>query len=85
MRAIRQTAMIIPFGSRLQNRNAGVEFLQPATAICKTGAGYELKEARIKPTWQSALLKRENEVGEKYSVPKTPYWPESKLNPRRSA
>ena len=40
-------------GTRLQRINPWIPADEPAATICKTAAGYELKEAQIKPTCQS--------------------------------
>jgi site-specific DNA-cytosine methylase len=47
--------VIIPksLGTRSQRINPWIPVDQPAATICKTAAGYELKEAQIKPTCQS--------------------------------
>ncbi len=45
---------IIPrsLGTRSQRINPWIPAEEPAATICKTEAGYELKEGEIKPTWQ---------------------------------
>jgi site-specific DNA-cytosine methylase len=45
---------VIPrsIGTRSQRINPWIPADQPAATICKTEAGYELKEGEIKPTWQ---------------------------------
>ena len=45
---------VIPhsLGTRSQRINPWIPADQPAATICKTEAGYQLKEAEIKPTWQ---------------------------------
>ena len=45
---------VIPrsLGTRSQRINPWIPSDQPAATICKTEAGYELKEGEIKPTWQ---------------------------------
>ena len=45
---------VIPrsLGTRSQRINPWIPADQPAATICKTEAGYELKEGEIKPTWQ---------------------------------
>ncbi len=40
-------------GTRSQRINPWIPADEPAATICKTAAGYELKEAEIKPTCQS--------------------------------
>jgi site-specific DNA-cytosine methylase len=40
-------------GTRSQRINPWIPADEPAATICKTAAGYELKEAQIKPTCQS--------------------------------
>src|SRR5512143_2001334 len=49
---------IIPrsLGTRSQRINPWIPADQPAATICKTEAGYELKEAEIRPTWQMARV-----------------------------
>jgi site-specific DNA-cytosine methylase len=46
---------IIPtsVGTRSQRINPWIPAHEPAATICKTAAGYELKEAQIRPTCQS--------------------------------
>ena len=46
---------VIPrsLGTRSQRINPWIPAEEPAATICKTDAGYELMEARIKPTCQS--------------------------------
>ncbi len=39
-------------GTRSQRINPWISSDEPAATICKTRAGYELKEGEIKPTWQ---------------------------------
>jgi site-specific DNA-cytosine methylase len=39
-------------GTRSQRINPWIPADKPAATICKTEAGYQLKEAEIKPTWQ---------------------------------
>jgi site-specific DNA-cytosine methylase len=41
-----------PLGTRSQRINPWISADKPAATICKTEAGYQLKEAEIKPTWQ---------------------------------
>jgi len=45
---------VIPrsLGTRSQRINPWIAAGKPAATICKTEAGYELKESEIKPTWQ---------------------------------
>ena len=45
---------VIPrsLGTRSQRINPWIPADQPAATICKTEAGYELKEGEIRPTWQ---------------------------------
>ena len=45
---------VIPrsIATRSQRINPWISADQPAATICKTSAGYQLKEAEIKPTWQ---------------------------------
>jgi site-specific DNA-cytosine methylase len=45
---------VIPrsLGTRSQQINPWIPADEPAATICKTDAGYQLKEAEIKPTWQ---------------------------------
>jgi len=45
---------VIPksLGTRSQRINPWIPADKPAATICKTDAGYQLKEAEIKPTWQ---------------------------------
>jgi site-specific DNA-cytosine methylase len=45
---------VIPrsLGTRSQRINPWIPADKPAATICKTEAGYQLKEAEIKPTWQ---------------------------------
>jgi hypothetical protein len=45
---------VIPksLGTRSQRINPWIPADKPAATICKTEAGYELKESEIKPTWQ---------------------------------
>ena len=45
---------VIPrsLGTRSQPINPWIPSNEPAATICKTSAGYELKEGEIKPTWQ---------------------------------
>ena len=45
---------VIPksLGTRSQRINPWISSDEPAATICKTEAGYQLKEAEIKPTWQ---------------------------------
>ena len=45
---------VIPksLGTRSQRINPWIPANKPAATICKTDAGYQLKEAEIKPTWQ---------------------------------
>jgi site-specific DNA-cytosine methylase len=45
---------VIPrsLGTRSQRINPWIPADQPAATICKTEAGYELKEGEIEPTWQ---------------------------------
>ena len=45
---------VIPrsLGMRSQRINPWIPADKPAVTICKTEAGYELKEAEIRPTWQ---------------------------------
>jgi site-specific DNA-cytosine methylase len=45
---------VIPksLGTRSQRINPWISADKPAATICKTEAGYQLKEAEIKPTWQ---------------------------------
>jgi site-specific DNA-cytosine methylase len=40
-------------GTRSQRINPWISAEEPAATICRTAAGYELKEAQIKPTCQS--------------------------------
>ncbi len=49
---------VIPrsLGTRSQRINPWIPADQPAATICKTEAGYELKEAEIRPTWQMARV-----------------------------
>jgi len=49
---------VIPrsLGTRSQRINPWIPSDQPAATICKTEAGYELKEAEIRPTWQMARV-----------------------------
>ena len=49
---------VIPLslGTRSQRINPWIPANQPAATICKTEAGYELKEAEIRPTWQMARV-----------------------------
>lgn len=49
---------VIPrsLGSRSQRINPWISTDQPAATVCKTEAGYELKEAEIRPTWQMARV-----------------------------
>ncbi len=49
---------VIPrsLGTRSQRINPWMPADGPAATICKTEAGYELKEAEIKPTWQMARV-----------------------------
>ena len=46
---------VIPrsIGTRSQRINPWIPAEEPAATICRTAAGYELKEAQIKPTCQS--------------------------------
>jgi hypothetical protein len=46
--------IVIPgsLGTRSQRINPWIPADKPAATICKTEAGYQLKEAEIKPTWQ---------------------------------
>jgi site-specific DNA-cytosine methylase len=39
-------------GTRSQRINSWIPADEPAATICRTSAGYELKEGGIKPTWQ---------------------------------
>jgi len=39
-------------GTRSQRINPWIPAEEPAATICKTAAGYELKEGAIKPSWQ---------------------------------
>ncbi len=41
-----------PLGARSQRINSWIPAEQPAATICRTEAGYELKEGEIRPTWQ---------------------------------
>jgi site-specific DNA-cytosine methylase len=45
---------VIPksLGTRSQRINPWIPADKPAATICKTEAGYQLKESEIKPTWQ---------------------------------
>jgi site-specific DNA-cytosine methylase len=45
---------VIPLslGTRSQRINPWIPSDKPAATVCKTSAGYELKEAEIRPTWQ---------------------------------
>ena len=43
-------------GTRSQRINPWIPADQPAATICKTEAGYELKKAEIRPTWQMARV-----------------------------
>jgi site-specific DNA-cytosine methylase len=45
---------VIPrsLGTRSQRINPWIPADEPAATICKTHAGYQLKEGEIKPTWQ---------------------------------
>ncbi len=45
---------VIPYslGTRSQRINPWISADEPAATICKTDAGYRLKEGEIKPTWQ---------------------------------
>jgi site-specific DNA-cytosine methylase len=45
---------VIPrsLGTRSQRINPWIPADEPAATICKTEAGYQLKEAEIRPTWQ---------------------------------
>jgi site-specific DNA-cytosine methylase len=47
--------VVIPksLGTRSQRINPWIPAEEPAATICRTAAGYELKEAQIKPTCQS--------------------------------
>jgi site-specific DNA-cytosine methylase len=47
--------VLIPksLGTRSQRINPWISADQPAATICRTAAGYELKEAQIRPTCQS--------------------------------
>lgn len=49
---------VIPrsLGTRSQRINPWIPADQPAATICKTEAGFELKEAQIKPTWQMSRV-----------------------------
>ena len=49
---------VIPrsLGTRSQRINPWIPADQPGATICKTEAGYELKEAEIRPTWQMARV-----------------------------
>jgi hypothetical protein len=49
---------VIPrlLGTRSQRINPWISSNEPAATICKTDAGYQLKEAEIKPTWQMARV-----------------------------
>ena len=49
---------VIPrsLGTRSQRINPWISSDEPAATICKTDAGYQLKEAEIKPTWQMARV-----------------------------
>ena len=49
---------VIPgsLGTRSQRINPWIPADKPAATICKTEAGYQLKEAEIKPTWQMARV-----------------------------
>ena len=49
---------VIPrsLGTRSQRINPWIPADEPAATICKTEAGYELKEAEIRPTWQMARV-----------------------------
>ena len=49
---------VIPesLGTRSQRINPWIPSDQPAATICRTEAGYELKEAEIKPTWQMSRV-----------------------------
>jgi site-specific DNA-cytosine methylase len=49
---------VIPksLGTRSQPINPWISAEKPAATICKTEAGYQLKEAEIKPTWQMARV-----------------------------
>jgi hypothetical protein len=45
---------VIPrsLGTRSQRVNPWIPADEPAATICKTEAGYQLKEGEIRPTWQ---------------------------------
>jgi len=54
---------VIPksLGTRSQRINPWIPADKPAATICKTEAGYQLKEAEIKPTWQMYRVLRGQE------------------------
>jgi site-specific DNA-cytosine methylase len=49
---------VIPhsLGTRSQRINPWIPADEPAATICKTEAGYQLKEAEIRPTWQMSRV-----------------------------
>lgn len=60
---------VIPrsLGTRSQRINPWIPADEPAATICKTDAGYELKESEIRPTWQMSRVltgqERKNHFG----------------------
>jgi site-specific DNA-cytosine methylase len=49
---------VIPrsLGTRSRRINPWIPADEPAATICKTAAGYQLKEAEIRPTWQMSRV-----------------------------
>jgi site-specific DNA-cytosine methylase len=63
---------VIPrsLGTRSQRINPWIPADQPAATICKTEAGYELKEAEIRPTWQMARVLTGQEKKKHFGLPR---------------